>query len=62
MADKKQYVKGDGLKGTVADLNNFSARDQVTWTGTKKNTNKQSSTRVRGLKTLANSMKLPRRK
>ena len=62
MTDKKQYVKGDGLKGTVADLNNFSARDQVNWSGVKKNTNKQSSTRVGGLKTLANSMKLKRRK
>ena len=45
MADKKQYVKGDGLKGTVADLNNFSARDQLTWTGTKKNTNKRFRTK-----------------
>ena len=36
MADKKQYVKGQGLEGTVADLSTFKTKDVMKWTKVKK--------------------------
>tara|TARA_R110000851_G_scaffold179417_1_gene326530 strand:- start:34 stop:219 length:186 start_codon:yes stop_codon:yes gene_type:complete len=61
MADKKQYVKGQGLEGTVPDLSTFKTKDVMKWTKVKKG-NSSRVTPLGGLKTLANSMKLKRRK
>ncbi len=60
MADKKQYVKGQGLEGTVADLSTFKTKDVMKWTKVKKG-NSSRVTTPSGLATLAKKTKLPRR-
>ena len=61
MADKKQYVKGQGLEGTVPDLSTFKTQDVMKWTKVKKG-NSSRVTTPSGLATLAKKTKLPRRK
>ena len=60
MADKKQYVKGQGLEGTVPDLSTFKTQDVMKWTKVKKG-NSSRVTTPSGLATLAKKTKLPRR-
>jgi len=59
--EEKKYKKGDGMVGTVPDLSTFKTQDVMKWTKVKKG-NSSRVTPLKGLKTLANSMKLPRRK
>ena len=63
MKEKQGYKSGDGLKGTVADLNaaNFRNKDVSKWSKKKKSTKKPpSSGAVAGLGRLNQTTKIPR--
>jgi hypothetical protein len=61
---KKDYVKGDALKGTTPDFSaeNFKTKDVMKWSEIKKGHDKIEPIKLPGLSTLANKTKLPRYK